>query len=177
MLRSYDWECCECEAVNWFLLNVPHGENAPRETIHECKHCEKITRHERLISLTAPYCGERQHSPQMFGGSFDTMGNRSEPVLPDLPGQEKYESDVQKALSTLPLNSTSEDRRAALSKVNHPTQADYAKLFQSPDFKAANALRKEVREQNKAKRKRAAALRRGENVNFRQHRVAGDPKI
>jgi hypothetical protein len=58
-----------------------------------------------------------------------------------------------------------------------PGLEDYATHFKSPEYQNAKQERKRVREQNKLKRARKAALDNGGNINFRRDKLPGDPKI
>ena len=97
------------------------------------------------MSLPAKYLGEKDCSPMVSGGRYDTTGRRKPPTLPTLP-----------------------DGASAM---------DYKYLFSTPDYREVQKERKSVIASNKQKQARFAARRRGENVNFRRDKVAGDPKL
>lgn len=146
MFRSFDWECQTCGNVDWRVVGVPSGSSVPTEHLWPCDMCEAETLHDRVLSLPAPYMGERVYNPQVAGGKFDTLGHKIGPSLPPpLPPEAKA--------------------------------GDWVDRWQSKEFKERKAAIVANNKENAAKRKRAAALKRGENVNMRTDKLAGDPKI
>ena len=178
MLRLFDWECSACKEQHENLAEIPHGK-LPRSVTFECPYCEETVRQRRLISLPAPYMGEKNLSPIVKGGSFDTVGHRKLPDLPDLPGAKEHSAKTQAALRALPPNATQGDRQATILKAGKdaPRASDYMALFNKPEYKEAESARKQVAKQNADKKKRHRALTRGENVNFRRDKALGDPKM
>lgn len=147
MYRLHDWECCACSTVHECLTDVPTGETPPRLSVQWCPVCEGDGQHERLISLVAEYHGERTLNPMVHGGSFDTMGKAPIPDLPDIPGSARGDTE------------------------------DYRQLFATPEWKEARAAQRNVIRLNNEKKKRARALARGQQVNFRRDKCVGDPKV
>lgn len=145
--RLYDWRCTECNVPEEHLTECPVGETPRKRSRLMCRWCGGITPHERLMSCPAPYMGERVLNPMVRGGSFDTMGQASPPPLPDLP------AGVES------------------------TTSNYRQLFETKEWKEARAEQKHVNALNAEKRERAAAIRRGANINMRRDRCAGDPKV
>lgn len=146
MYRLYDFECGACGARDEHLVDVPRCEPVPRVITADCRHCAQECEHERIVSLPAPYMGERLCNPLVHGGRFDTTGNRALTPLPDLPAGVEHNSD------------------------------NYSQLFASRDYREAQKTRSVEHSQNLAKRKRLAAYKRGEQVNFKRDRCPGDPK-
>lgn len=147
MFRLYDWQCCACGKVDEHLTSCPAGERPKRKATQLCRWCGDVTPHERLMSCPAPYMGERVCNPMVRGGAFDTMGHAPVPDLPDLPAG--VESNT----------------------------ANYRQLWSTPEWREAKADLKEANRKNAEKRKRASAMARGENINMRNDRCAGDPKV
>lgn len=156
MFRYYDFECGDCRDVHPLLIQVPAGQAVPQWSDDECPNCGSITRHERRMSCPAPYMGEKVYNPSVSGGKYDTMGYKKAPKIPELPAS-AYEkgADGKKRI-----------RIDAMKDRMH-----------SPEYKDAMRVRQEVATQNTLKRKRAAAMERGENINMRRDRLPGDPKI
>lgn len=183
MYRLFDFECqlCgrECEALTY--VSVADGEEPAGEIMHRCGCADdKETPHTRLISLVGPYMGEKVMNPQIMGGKHDTMGYRSHPVdLPDLPGQAEHQDYLASRLSELPANHTAEDRKAVLRdcQATAPSTADYNELFKRPEYREAERIIDRNKKENASKRKRAAAIAKGENINMRRDKALGDPKI
>lgn len=155
MFRRYDWECQVCGA--WFerLVKFPQGDPAPKtlgEVEDEDLECPKCTGDastaERLISCPAEYHGERDLSPRVFGGRFDTMGQK--------------QVERPKEVGFMPTRASYEEARNFVNR---------------PIYKEWRAEKQAVRKENKAKRARAAAKERGETINFRRDKLPGDPKI
>ena len=180
MWKPVDFECEICGFKREEFVDVPVGGERPSTHRFSCPGCNgELTLHHSVIGLPAPYMGEKILNPQMFGGNFDTMGAREFEPLPDLPGQEEHSAKIRKAMSQLPDTATSQERKAAFSDAcrDAPTSADYSSMFSKPEYKEVEQVNAEIAKQNKAKRKRAKAISRGENVNMRRDKCPGDPKI
>lgn len=54
---------------------------------------------------------------------------------------------------------------------------DYLAVAKTPEFKELKAERAVIAKRNKEKRKRAKAIRRGENINMRRDKVKGERSI
>lgn len=147
MYRLYDWRCRVCERTDEHLTQCRDGTKPKRQMLLCCRWCGVPRVHDRMISPPAPYMGERVINPMVRGGRFDTMGHEAPPMLPDLP------SGVES------------------------TTSNYRQLFATPEWKEARAEQKEVARRNAQKRKRAAAIERGENINMRRDKCDGDPKV
>jgi hypothetical protein len=113
----------------------------------------------------------------MAGGQFDTLGYRSLPPLPDLPGADEHQQKLEADLHALPSDATRDDRRDVLDTHYNdaPSSADYASLFERADYKRAQKQRAKIIKENKEKQQRTAALNGGANINFRTDKCAGDP--
>lgn len=179
MKRLADIECEFCGERAEELINKAHGEPMPKRVAAHCGHCFNLTPHSVLISAPAKYLGEKNLSPHVYGGRFDTMGHRAGPDLPDLPGAATHGAFVAKKLAALGPDASTADRKAVLAETmeSAPSSADYAALFSTPEYRERMAERKRIGVENKAKRARAAAFARGETVNFRRDKVAGDPNM
>jgi hypothetical protein len=145
MFRLFDWQCCECGAVEEQLIGVERGDFVPDLAIFFCAKCSTTTNQTRCVSLPAPYMGERPLNPMVTGGQFDTMGYEREP-----------NSSVLR---------------------DGMTVGEFNEARHSKEYKETRREVDAVRERNKAKRERAAAIKRGENINMRTCRLPGDPKI
>lgn len=145
MFRNYDWQCSCGETVQ-FMVQFPTGDRPVAQLGLWCGTCQAVTVHDRLISLTAPYMGEKMLNPMVSGGKFDTMGMASLPKIPD----------------ALPSSAT---------------WSDYKDRWQSKEWKEFKKETASVKKQNRQKQKRAAAIKRGENINMRTCKLPGDPKI
>jgi len=83
--RFYDWECTGCENQHSPLVWVDHGAEVPETERIDCPVCMAKTKHERRISRPAYYTYDLPYAPAVHGGSFDTMGYRKPPPIPELP--------------------------------------------------------------------------------------------
>lgn len=175
MMRLFDWSCSSCGTRAEQLVRVPAGQDLVKRRALPCDPCGGYELHAVALSLPAPYMGERVINPMVRGGSFDTMGYRQQPALPDLPGEREHSERLSKALASAPVS----ERRSVASEMSKtaPTMADYSALFSSPGYKEVVAERKRIRAENAEKRKRLAAIKRGENINMRRDRCAGDPMV
>lgn len=179
MWKPVDFQCGVCGHIRERFIDVPIGQDRPESMTFRCHECNADTTHHSIIGLPAPYMGEKVLNPQMYGGEYDTMGHREPMPLPDLPGQAEHSAKIRAEMSKLPDNATSADRKRAFSEAckDAPSSADYSTLFNTPEYKETEAINKKIDKENKAKRKRAAAIARGENINMRRDKVAGDPNI
>ena len=155
MFRNYDWECPACGYYFERMVKYDQGDPAPvllgdvEDLDTTCPNCgEDAIAAERLISLIAEVHCDKDLSPQVAGGKFDTMGQRQVPRPKDV--------------GFLPDHASYEEARTHVSR---------------PEFKEWKAERNAVRKENKVKRTRLAAKRRGENVNFRKDKLPGDPSM
>lgn len=147
MFRFYDWDCHACGTTHEALLWVAGGGVPSRTADLLCPACGQHGKHTRIVSMPAKLLSDRPLNPLVRGGSYDTMGYQEAPALPDHPLGEAA------------------------------TARDWKDHFHSPEWKNAKAEVTEVNRRNKQKRKRAAALKRGENINMRVDRCVGDPKV
>lgn len=181
MFRLYDFECEICGDKKEHLVDVPNGEKPPKETKIYCdcrpNHPLGIF-HKRVVSKPARYMGECYCAPQVNGGEFDTMGMKELLPTPDLPGQDKYQELVAKRMEGVRENASPDEVRQAFRDATKdaPSSSDYAALFQTSEYKEARRVNEKIKEENKQKRKRAAALKKGENINFKKDKCLGDPK-
>jgi hypothetical protein len=86
MWRNVDWRCA-CGTIHEDLVEVPYGSPLPKSHFTSCPRCRKVTRCTRVLSAPAQYLGEKPLSPRVHGGSFDTMGKRRLPSLPEFTGE------------------------------------------------------------------------------------------
>jgi len=180
MFRLFDWECHDCGRVIEEMIDVPRDEDPPTTIQHPCICCDGPAIFERLFPLPAPYLGEKVHNYAQCGGSFDTMGHRKLPSLPTAPGMAEHRREVERFTATLPSDMAPEQRANEVFSQfegKGPSGADLQDHFQTPAFKKAKAERKKVRAQNAEKKRRASAIAKGENVNMRYDKCAGDPDI
>ena len=147
MFRLNEWECVACGVAHEDLVDVPHGKAPSRFCVLWCPACETQGQHERLLSASAEYHGEKALNPHVYGGKYDTMGRAEVPLLPELPPGAPGDVD------------------------------DYRQLFASPEWKEARREQKHVIGLNEQKRARARAAQRGQAINFRRDKCAGDPKV
>lgn len=153
--RSYDWECTQCGCVAWHLVDVPHGELPPRTAELPCLECDEMTEHDKVISLVAAYMGEKMLNPIVHGGKFDTAGRRELPSMP--------------AFDNLPPDASISARKERVDA--------YRERFQSNEWREMKRERAAIRAENAQKRQRLAAIARGDNINMRRDKCAGDPKV
>ena len=175
--RQYDFSCTGCDAEAPYLVDVPSGELPLKSYDMQCQACGDVCAHERLLSMPAPYMGERNLSPVVHGGKFDTAGKAPMPGYPDMPGEAEYQREAQARLATLPAGASWEDRKAAMRSVDAPSTHDLVEHMSKPECREIAKERKRIDGQNKQKQKRLSAARRGQQVNFRRDRCAGDPKL
>lgn len=191
--RYSDFECTKCGTVDAKLYETPHGMPKPKFAILECRNCETERLQERLISMPAQYMGEKTLNPNMRGGNYDTMGHAPMPDIPDLPGAKEHDQRLAAELATVPdgpsavkdangkesLTELGETRKAIITKHrnNAPSEADYHAHLHKPEVSEIFKERDVIKKQNREKRQRSAAIKRGENINMRRDKCAGDPKI
>lgn len=146
MFRLHDWECTRCGTVSERVIKISQDDPVPRELEMECAECDGECWHNRRISRPAPHMGKKVLNVAVHGGSFDTMGYKSEPELPPpLPPDAKW--------------------------------GDWKDRWHSKEYKEIKAAKMAVKKENKAKRARAAAIKRGENINMRTCKLPGDPNF
>lgn len=179
MQRLFDWKCDTCGERAEELVDVPHGEKPPKQAPFVCGTCVAETVHTRQLSMPAPYMGERNLSPRVYGGQFDTMGAQQGPDAPALPGEAEHMDHVADKLAALGEDAPHEERAAVMRETlqQAPNSDDYAAHFATPEYQETMAQRRQIQASNKQKRARAAAMLRGENVNFRRDKAAGDPNM
>ena len=179
MLRLADWKCDTCGELGEELVEVPRGESLPKQQELVCATCNAETTHTRQLALPAPYMGERPLNPRMFGGSFDTMGREAPPDLPELPGAVEHMQATATKLAELPADAGADARREVLRdmRATAPSSADFAAHFATREYREAEAQGRKVAQRNAGKRKRAAAMLRGEPVNMKRDRLPGDPNL
>jgi hypothetical protein len=155
MFRNYTWECQACGGYFDRMVKYPEANEAPRELgdVEDedtlCPLCGgDAVDAQRCISLPAEYHGEKDLSPRVAGGSYDTMGMK----------QVKRPDEI----GTMPDHASYEQARSFVNR---------------PIYKEWKAEERANRSENKAKQKRAAAKARGENINFRRDKLPGDPKV
>lgn len=170
----YDLECMTCELVH---EGFAHYNKSGRYQL-VCAKCRKETTHRRLPSLIAKYMGEKLMNFEVAGGSFDTMGKRRLSKPPSFTEADEHSRKQAAAIKALPLNASRADIVEAAESVGKgPSGADWRAHLNRPDVKEARALRREEMRRNRLKQKRAAAIKRGENINMRNTRLPGDPKV
>jgi hypothetical protein len=179
MLRLNDWECSLCKRKAEHYVDVDHGTKLPKKTTLHCAHCDRKAPHERMLSLPAPYMGERTFNPLISGGDYDTTGHAPMPDYTTANWETEHNKRIQRTFAALPANVTEYERRSALNEVakEAPSVYDYGKHLSSPENREIAKVRKAIGKQNNAKKKRFEALKRGEQVNFRRDKVAGEKNI
>lgn len=185
MWKPVDYQCQNCGCDHEETVWIPHGGERPAAAEFVCPYCgigddgDGRREHHAIMGLPAPYMGEKILNPPMYGGTYDTMGAREMQDLPDLPGQAEHSAKLRKAMAALPDTATSEERKAVFGDAckDAPSSADYASLFKTPEYKEAERANKQIATENAAKRKRAKAIAKGENVNMRRDKCPGDPNV
>lgn len=174
MFRLFDWECQVCGFVEEHLAIVPQGEPPPRTIQAACARCRKATIKDRLFPLPAKYLGECECNAVVRGGKYDTAGMRKLERLPELPGEAEHQRRCTEVAAK--ISDPAERRQAVLAMAKEgPQAADYAAHFNKPEYREVERRRAKTKRENRAKQKRLAALRRGERVNMRRDKCAGDP--
>lgn len=179
MFRLWDWECMKCGKVHQDLVRVPNGKTTPSRRRTFCSSCMTRTNHWRRFPVVAKYLGDRDDSPVVHGGRFDTAGYRKGPKIPKMPGEVENEKACSDAVAALPENATYDERKkAVMDAAKHgPGLADYVEHWKRPDVKHAFDEKIRIRKENKEKQRRLEAKRRGENVSFRHTKCQGDPNF
>lgn len=177
--KLIDFQCRKCQSVSEELIILREGDRRPKQRIAYCMPCNEETEQDAIMGLPAPYMGEKVCNPEMYGGECDTMGFKPMPDLPDLPGAEEHAEKVRQRMRKIPDNAPKHVKEAALNEAarDAPSSADYARLFETKEYKDAEKQRERIAKENKAKRKRAKAILSGENVNMKRDKCAGDPAI
>jgi len=177
--RSIDWQCDTCKATSNHLTWVGHGDERPRESIQHCDDCDAETSHHSVMGMPAMYLGERILNPKAYGGQCDTMGFKEFLPLPEMRGEKEHSAKIRDRMSTLSPEAPKGDRDMAFSKActDAPTAADYAAHFSRPEYKEIEKKNEQIAKENAQKRARAAAWKKGEQVNFRRDKCAGDPDM
>jgi hypothetical protein len=123
--------------------------------------------------------GEKILNPNVYGGTYDTMGAKEFRPLPELPGSEEHSKLMKQRIREIPEGLSAKDHKKAMceSMAGCPSSADYATHFERPEYKETEAANKRIAEHNTEKRERAAAIKRGENINMRRDKCAGDPNM
>lgn len=198
MFRLFDWECPGCSTRFAATINVPQGEKPQKTAEQTCPACDLTALMDRMyLSAPAPYMGEKVCNPKMMGGNFDTMGGARAPTLPKFAPIEEHNKKVGEFLSSKASDlvryedADGKKMSAPLAQVptavlheevkrafpNAPRAEDLGDHVERPEYSELRGARKRVIARNKKKRQRAAALERGENINFKRDRCEGDPKI
>jgi hypothetical protein len=168
----YDLRCLTCDCVTEHARE--YNEHGFYEA--ECPDCGLVN-HQRMPSLFSQYMGEKVFTPMVSGGKFDTTGHAKVARIPTFKEADEYDAKVNDNIAKLPRNAgMGEVREAVRSAGNGPSMADWRSHLVKPEVKDAKKQRAEDLKRNAAKRKRAAAINRGENINIRQARLPGDPK-
>ena len=179
MYRLYDFECGKCGRVAEHLIDVPRGEKAYARYSLFCRAgCSPFaeTGHNRLATqLFAKYLKDREHNPRVFGGRFDTAGKQELPKLPKLPGIDQHMTKARE--SSAMFGESPEARRQWRAQCDGPSLADFRAHSQTSEYQEIKRERKEIKKRNSAKQKRDRAIGRGESVNMRWDKLAGDPKL
>src|SRR3990167_5907418 len=90
--RQYDFECRHCGHVRGELVWTERGKKPPAAACMVCPECLCEDDNDRRISCPARYTYDRPYAPQVYGGKFDTMGQRHSGIeLPDLPRDASFD--------------------------------------------------------------------------------------
>lgn len=147
--RLYDYECSKCHHTAEHLTWSDAETAVPLRRTLTCKACDSRVSHRRVMSLPAKYTGERVDKVLVYGSDLDTAGFRQpDQPFPRPPGMETGEVSAD----------------------------TWKSHFETPAWKAWSKEKKARDGENRKKRRRAAAIKRGENVNLRRDRAPGDPK-
>jgi len=180
MFRLYDWECPKCGFVAEGVVEFPQGAPPPLSQGMFCGSCGKTSQHRRMLPKVGKYLKDRSFNYAMCGGNYDTMGYKQGPSLPDLPGSPEFDQKCQDFVSTLPMNLPPKKiHQEVESKFGGeaPTLDDYGHHFRTKEYQEAKAERERVKAENRQKRKRAAAIKRGDDISMHTSKCAGDPNI
>lgn len=184
MFRQFDFECETCGTKRGDLVEVPQGSFLfPKTTRIHCRTCDDHTVHVRVMSAPAKYMGESVVNVPVYGGKFDTMGNQQLPQYTEMPGLAAAQSAAEEAIAKAGVSSINDarERKQAIADatrhIDFPSAAAYVDHQAKPENKEIAKERKRVAESNAQKQKRAAAIRRGENINMRTDKCANDPKV
>ena len=178
MLRLADYVCPVCGARYEKLVEKASGDPWPEKSLITCIRDGELMG-DYVMGAPAEYLGEKDLSPVVHGGSFDTMGRRTLPPIQDLPGAKEATAKMRAELSSLPDNAPTDARKDIMRKHSDsvPSSADYSAHFSKPEVKETFSERKRVMKENAVKRKRAIAKKKDPNINFRNTKVAGDPNF
>jgi hypothetical protein len=153
--RLFDTECQTCGDVAPSLLWADHGSMPPKIHREICLSCGQETDRARIISLIAEVHLDKELSPVVYGGAFDTAGCKQFKTMAEIPPP--------------PDGASKSDRREHIDA--------YKERFQSSEWKEMKKENASIAKENALKQKRLAALKRGEPVNMRKDKLPGDPKV
>jgi hypothetical protein len=144
MLRYYDF-ACRCGHVHAELVEVPHGQKPDKAYILFCPRCKAKEKHTRMLSAPAVYLGEKQLSPRVCGGSFDTMGHQRQPPVPEFAGETLADfkdfvrtpeyREVKKQRAVVSANNKQKRARARAMKKDPTISFRHNPLPGDPSFK------------------------------------------
>ncbi len=155
--RLFDFECQQCgitqERLAWVDIASPKAVSVTKYIRADCVKCGEETKHTRVISLPAPYYGERDYAPSVTGGRFDTNG------------YERVERPKE------------HDLRDCYDLTNPEKRDKAQEIVTSKSYREFKRERIQLAKRNKAKRDRARAIERGERINLRSksNQLPGDP--
>lgn len=145
MLRLYDWECTKCGAKREALVLVPHGAAPPKTQPLPCT-CVASQKDTKHRRLLSRPAQYLGERPLNVVMRGGSCDTMGYKPLPDLP--------------EFPDNGSADD---------------FCDFVQRPEYKEAKKQRAAVERENRTKRKRAAALKRGDIKSMRHCPLPGDP--
>jgi len=138
----------------------------------ECKSCGGVTEH----FLSVPHGGVMPQTidRECAACGFDGEHTRRLALIAPYMGEKVHNPMV----SGGKFDTVGNKRPPSLPTLPQgATGMDYKYLFDKPEYKETERERARVVSENKTKRKRAAALKKGGTVNMRVDKVAGDPAV
>lgn len=119
----------------------------------ECDVCGKETKHKRnAVQLIAVYMGEKPYSPMVYGGTSDTTGYGKHPLSNDMVEMAKQ-----------------------IVRSKDPDEV--VERTRDPKWKAAVAMDKAHKKNQRAKRLRTKLIKSGQPYSVRHNPLPGDPKL
>ena len=131
--------------------------NTSNERLIETKQGDDIPKYANMLCLE---CGKQSKMYRRLPLVAQYMGEK--PFAPVIHGG-KFDTAGNKPTPPLP-------------EFTGERFSDFKDYVNTKEYQENKTERKRIKKENAAKKRRLAALRRGENVNFRRDRLPGDPK-
>lgn len=96
-----------------------------------------------------------------------------------MPGEAAHGAETSRRLAALGADASGAARMEVFRDQARtaPSIDDYKAHNSKPEIREIKAKRERVKASNRSKQARAAALARGEKINFRNDKCVGDPRI